>query len=129
MMMSCPHTLPVILLSSRVRSLHRACVLVVTFKFPTPHSHLPVPSRPQPRDFGARETLLVYYSREYMLACGSVGGSDDSANSAGIVDGHAYTILQVRPPRGVCCLCVRVRVRVRTKSRSTILYDRKHDRV
>ena len=53
------------------------------------------------------ETLKLYHAERYMLASGSHGTDDNEVNEEGVVDGHAYTILDVRELDGYRLLNVR----------------------
>ena len=39
--------------------------------------------------------LLFWKSKNYLMGCGSPSGSDSDVSSLGIVQGHAYSILDV----------------------------------
>ncbi|KNC49194.1 calpain 5 [Thecamonas trahens ATCC 50062] len=53
------------------------------------------------------EKLVLYHSERFLLASGSHGSDDAEENEDGIVDGHAYTILDVREIDGYRLLNIR----------------------
>ena len=49
--------------------------------------------------------LLSFKQQGFLLGAGSPSGSDAEVSSSGIVQGHAYSVLQVRLS-DICCCCV-----------------------